>query len=51
MVGVLEMNRKAPRKERLAKWWKIEGKIECAGALVLLLVLVIFWEKSSNVSH
>lgn len=44
MVGVLEMNQRVSRKERIAKWWKIEGKIECTGAFILLIVLITFWD-------
>lgn len=44
MVGVLEMNQKISRKEQIANWWKIEGKIECIGALILLIVVIAFWD-------
>lgn len=46
MVGVLEMNQKLTRKERIAKWWKVEGKIECAGALIVLVILITFWDST-----
>ena len=44
MVGVLEMNQKISKKERLANWWKIEGKIECIASLILLIILIAFWD-------
>lgn len=40
------MNQKISRKQRIANWWKIEGKIECAGALILLIVLITFWDNT-----
>jgi hypothetical protein len=44
MVGVLEMNQKISRKERIKKWWEIEGKIECGAAAIALVILIIFWD-------
>lgn len=44
MVEVLEMNQKISRKERIAKWWKVEGKIECIGAAIVLIILTVFWD-------
>jgi hypothetical protein len=44
MVGVLEMNQKISRKERILKWWKVEGKIECGAASIALIVLILFWD-------
>ncbi len=43
MVGDLEMNRKASRKERFLKWWSVEGKIEFSAAAILLVFLIVFW--------
>lgn len=40
------MNQKISTKERIAKWWKVEGKIECGGALILLIILITFWDNT-----
>lgn len=37
MVGINQ-------KKEIAHWWNNERKIECAGALLLLIVLITFWE-------
>lgn len=44
MVGVLEMNPKISKKERIKKWWEVEGKIECGAASIALIVLIVFWD-------
>ncbi|HLB52614.1 MAG TPA: hypothetical protein VJK48_02755 [Chlamydiales bacterium] len=28
------------RKEKIQKWWKIEGKLECLGALLTIIILI-----------
>ncbi len=38
------MTQKISKKERFANWWKVEGKIECFGALILLIILIVFWD-------
>lgn len=42
-MAILEISKKLSKKERFLKWWKIEGKIECAAAIVVLVVIIVFW--------
>ena|SRR3990167_5635990 len=46
MVGVLEMNENMSRQEKFRKWWRIEGKIECVGAVIMLGLLIFFWNNN-----
>jgi hypothetical protein len=41
-VANLEIDKKITRKKRFQQWWKIEGKIECAVALVVLAILISY---------
>lgn len=43
MVAILEMKQKLSRKERFFNWWSIEGKIELAVVIVVLVFLIAFW--------
>ncbi len=44
MVAILEIIPKKTRKERFQAWWKIEGKIESIGAVIVLIILIAFWD-------
>ena len=44
MVAILEVDQKGLRKKTIANWWQIEGKIECTGAVLLFLLLIVFWD-------
>ncbi len=37
------MNERISRKQRIAMWWKVEGKIECIAAAIVLIILSVFW--------
>ncbi|MBM3200907.1 MAG: hypothetical protein FJZ56_00690 [Chlamydiae bacterium] len=39
----MEMNRGISRKELIANWWKVEGKIELVTGLMVFIILGIFW--------
>lgn len=40
----MEVTHKPTKKERFLKWWKVEGKIECTAAFVVLVVMLTFWD-------
>jgi hypothetical protein len=41
-VAILEIDKKITRKERFQIWWKSGGNIQCAIALVALIILVSY---------
>ncbi len=46
MVATLEVKNKLSKKERFQKWWKVEGKVETAGAIVVLVLSILFWNSA-----
>ncbi len=40
----LEITHKPSKKERFLKWWRIEGKIECASAVIVLVIMLVYWD-------
>jgi len=44
MVAILEIDKKYGLREKISAWWKVEGKIEIIGTLVVLPIMWMYWD-------